>query len=423
MPTTPNRTLALAALCGCVILSGCGREQAADSAAPPASAPALVLRGPLEHVGPMTREPMVVEHPDGTLFVTGYGEAVPHLSRSTDGGATWSAVNVGTEAAGAVGNSDVDLAIAPDGTLFFVAMSYDRKKYEGTGIAIGASRDAGATWTWTQLSKTRFDDRPWVEVAPDGTAHVIWNDGAGVSYSVSRDAGRTWKEQPRIHDKGHSSHMAVARGGEIAVRITPVSASANKHHEGVDLVAVSTDGGATWARHAVPGQRAWTFPFTEDDPMPRWVEPLAWDAGGALYYLWTDPSSLWLARATDRGAQWTTWRIAEGGGLRYFPYLVARGDGELAASWFSGRGEDLRVHVARIDVTGNGAAPAVTLSEPFTPDSWTFGAKPDAPRKRDTAGEYVPLAFLRDGRLAVVSTIQDDRAKRFGFSWRTADAR
>ena len=230
---------------------------------------------------------MLVEHPNGTLFVTGYGGPAPVLWRSADRGATWVAVNVGTEAAGAVGNSDVDLAVAPDGTLYFAAMSFDRVKFEGTRIHVGSSRDAGATWSWTELSTTRYDDRPWVDVTPDGVAHMIWNDGSGVAYAVSRDRGVTWTEGRRVHPEGGSSHLAVAPSGEIAVRISPVSASANVHHPGADLVAVSTDGGASWTKRPAPGTREWTFPFREDDPMPRWVEPVAWDATGALYTLWT----------------------------------------------------------------------------------------------------------------------------------------
>lgn len=418
-----NRLWVVAAACGCAIVLGCRGDSAQP--APPArdTAGPLVLSAPVDHLDALAREPMVVEHPGGALFVTGYGDNVPHLWRSSDKGSTWSPVNVGTEADSAVGNSDVDLAIAPDGTLYFVAMTFDRKTFEGVQIAVGASRDAGGTWKWTQLSKTRYDDRPWVEVTPDGAAHVIWNDGAGVSYAVSRDGGQTWKEQPRIHPQGHSSHMAVGPGGEIAVRITPVSASANIHHPGVDVIAASADGGLSWSKHPAPGQRTWTYPFVEDDPMPRWVEPLAWDASGALYYLWTDPAGLWLARSADRGANWTTWRIAEGGELRYFPYLVGRGVGELAATWFTGRGEGIRVHAARIDVSADGAPPRVAEAEPFAPDSWRFGEKPGAPRTRDTAGEYVPIAFLRDGRLAMVTTIQDDQRKRTGFSWRTIAAR
>ena len=362
---------------------------------------------------------MIVEHPDGTLFVSGYGEPVPRLWRSNDSGATWSRVNVGSEADGAVGNSDVDLAVAADGTLYFVVMTYDRAKNEGTQTAIGTSRDVGATWSWTRLSDARFADRPWVEVAPDGTAHVIWNDGSGVAYAVSRDRGATWEPQARIHPQGHSSHLAVGPKGEIAVRITPVSASGNVHHAGVDLVAVSSDGGASWTKHSAPGQRAWTFPYVDDDPMPRWVEPLAWDASGALYYMWTDPAGLWLAGSTNRGADWTTLQLAAGGELRYFPYLIARRPGELAATWFTGRGEGIKVHVATIDILQLDFPPRFAEAAPFSPESWQRTQRPGELRHRDTAGEYVPIAFLRDGRLALITSIQDEQQKRFGFTWRT----
>jgi hypothetical protein len=78
---------------------------------------------------------------------------------------------------GAIGNSDVDLAVSPDGTLYFVSMGFDNKASEGKHIAVGVRRNSGNTWHWTMLSKKRFDDRPWVAVEPDGTVHVVWNDG------------------------------------------------------------------------------------------------------------------------------------------------------------------------------------------------------------------------------------------------------
>ena len=46
-----------------------------------------------------------------------------------------------------------------------------------------------------------------------------------------------------------------------------------------------------------------------------------------------------------------------------------------------------------------------------------------APLSDDPAEDAVLSAFLRDGRLAMVTTIQDHQEKRFGFSWRTAAAR
>jgi hypothetical protein len=100
-------------------------------------------------------------------------------------------------------------------------MTFDVKKLEGVRIAVGASKNSGAKWSWKVLSENRFDDRPWIGVAPDGTAHVIWNDGGGVRYAVGQDSGASWNLRPRINEQGGSSHLAIGPHGEIAVRITP----------------------------------------------------------------------------------------------------------------------------------------------------------------------------------------------------------
>jgi len=34
-------------------------------------------------------------------------------------------------------------------------------------------------------------------IAPDGTAHVIWNDNNGVYHTVSEDGGLTWNASSR----------------------------------------------------------------------------------------------------------------------------------------------------------------------------------------------------------------------------------
>jgi ketosteroid isomerase-like protein len=415
-----------------VLLAGCRRSgDVGRKAAETAPLWTLTVSAAIDHLDLIAREPMIVEHPDGSLFVTGYGAAfmsgkevdVPPLWKSSDGGTTWARVNVGTMKDGAVGNSDPDLAVAPDGTLYFAALVFDSKAMEGKQISIGASKDGGATWKWALLSKTRFDDRPWVEVTPDGTAHAIWNDGAGVRYSVSRDRGFSWIEQPRIHPKGGSSHLAVGPNGEIAVRVIPQSAAGPKYDEGVDLIAVSTDGGLTWAKHEAPGYREWNPSYF---PVPRWVEPLAWDAGGALYSFWTNLKGIWLARSIDRGATWKTWRLRECPEIAYYPYLVARGRGELAATWFAGWTGTWHARVARIDVGEGEAPPRMVESTPFRPDSWQRPNPqwPNDPPPPDTAGEYLALTFLRKGGLAVVSPIQNMNEKRLGFSlWKVEERR
>ena len=417
-----------------VAVTGCRRsgETGRDASAETTPAWALTLAAPIDHLDLIAREPMIVEHPDGSLFVTGYGAAfmsgkevdVPPLWKSGDSGTTWSRVNVGTMKDGAVANSDPDMAVAPDGTLYFAALVFDNKATEGKQISIGASQDGGATWKWTLVSKTRFDDRPWVEVTPDGTAHAIWNDGAGVCYAVSQDRGLSWTERPRIHPQGGSSHLAVGPNGEIAVRVVPQSTAGLKYDEGVDLIAVSTDDGLTWTKHEAPGYREWNN--AGNFPVPRWVEPLAWDARGALYSFWTNLKGIWLARSLDRGATWATWRLRECPEVAYFPYLVARGPGELAATWFAGWTGTWHARVARIDVGEGEAPPRMVESEPFRPDSYQRPNPqwPNDPPSPDTAGEYLALTFLRKGGLAVVSPVQNGREKRFGFSlWKVEEHR
>jgi len=357
---------------------------------------------------------MLVEHQSGALLVAGYNRRRPGLWKSVDRGATWARVDVGTEPQGAVGNSDVDLAVAPDGTLYFVSLTFDNTAREGRQVAVGVSRDTGTTWRWTTVSRARFDDRPWIAVAPDGTAHLIWNDDHGVSHARSRDRGLTWTRTGRVHERGGSSHLAVGPRGEVAVRVAPGAASGNKCDEGTDLVAVSADAGASWRKHQAPGAPRPGGCEGHPGEIPRWVDPLAWDAAGALYSLWTDSAGVWLGRSADRGATWMPWRVvvrSGGGPVAYFPYLVARGRGELAATWLAGTGDDLRWRAAWLDVA-DGSPPRVRVSAPMPLESW----RGDPPRA-DPGGEYLAAGVLRDGSLAVVTPIQHEAARRLGFTW------
>jgi len=399
---------------GCVMLSaagvlGCAAEQAGD-------VPSAISMGQAtDQLDQLAREPMVVEHPDGTLFVTGYGAEHPILYRSRDGGTSWERVNIGTAADGAIGNSDSDLAISPDGSVHLVVMDFDRETLEGRAVAVGTTRGEGQDWSWRTLSRNRFDDRPWIESTPDGVLHVIWNDGAGVNYARSSDSGRTWQEMPRIHPKGGSSHIAAGPAGELAVRITPGSASGHKMDPDADFIAVSTNGGNSWQLETPPGSREWTFPMDDTVGVPRWVEPVAWDAAGTLYSLWSEGTTLWLGYSIDRGSAWSTVQIATSPDVMYFPYLVGNKRGELAATWYSGRGADLEANVAyiNIDLSTGELVGINTLS--FTVESFVQGANGE--HTRDTAGEYVPVLFLSNGGMAVVSTIQDPANDRWGFRW------
>jgi hypothetical protein len=229
----------------------------------------------------------------------------------------------------------------------------------------------------------------------------------------------------RIHDHGGSSHLAVGPNGEMAVRITPRSASGPKYDPGVDLIAVSVDGGKTWRKRDAPGDREWTE--KRSDPVPRWVEPLAWGAEGSLYSFWTNLKGLWLARSRDQGQTWKAWQLLQTNEVSYYPYLTAGGGaGELAGTWFSGLGNALQAHLAVFQVDDGDTQPRVIQAHAFLPDSWAPGlgsADPTLPPTRSAAGEYLATIFLRGGGLGVVSPMMNLHAKHAGFSWWRAELR
>ena len=200
------------------------------------------------HLDEVALEPSVVENSAAALFTTGYWTPMPRMWKSSDRGTSWARLNLGTLHDGAIGNSDVGLTVASDGTLYFVTLLFDTVAKEGRAINIAVSHDAGVSWAWQSLSVKRLDDRPWVATAPDGSAHVIWNDGSGVLHAVSRDRGKTWRDPERVAYRGGSSHLAVGPNGEVAIRLVPLSASGPKFDPGVDSIIIGNTAGTTWKR-------------------------------------------------------------------------------------------------------------------------------------------------------------------------------
>ena len=353
------------------------------------------------------REPMLAEHPSGALFVAGYSRDAaeaqdpPNLYRSDDGGATWSQVDVGTVDDGALGNSDVDLVIGPEGTIYFLTMGFDRERSEGTHVALGTSDDLGRSWAWHRISDTRFDDRPWVALTSQ-SLHVVWNDGSGVRHVV-RGPDQTWSDRGRIATEGGSSHLAVGPNGELAVRIAPGSASGQVLHPEADWFVISEDDGLTWRTVDAPGERQW-------DEIPRWVEPVAWGPDGTLHSLWSSGTELWLASSGDLGRSWQERLLVSTDAPAYFPMLAVGADGSMVASWFTGL-EEVEAQIALIP--GPTSEGPIRRWEGLEVDAWV-GA--DAERRQDPAGEYFPVVFLSDGDLGAVLPIQAGEGGD-GFAW------
>ena len=379
----------------------------------------LKLKDTTSHIEFLSREPMLVQHPDGTLFTTGYtnSRAIPDVWKSSDLGSIWEKINGGSMETGAGGNSDKDLAIDEKGNVFVASMEFgplesDSSVWAGKYIVLGISKDKGASWEWKYVSREIGDDRPWITTSP-GKVHLVWNNKRGVFYRVSKDEGASWSNPVQIIESGCSSHFAVSQSGILAVRITPHYQSSFLFDTDADFIALSRDG-KNWSLKKPPGDAQWSHSYFSPDSIPRWVEPIAWDKNENLYSVWSEGRQVFIGRTANLADSWDSWLIADGK-LAFYPYLAADTQAKrLVASWFTYTDIDrrkVRGNVAFIDFE-NSNSPRLLISHPLELDIW---------RRRggfsDTGGEYFPVVILQDGNIGAITTVQNHAKQRFGFKW------
>ena len=381
----------------------------------------LLVVNKVDHLATLAREPMVVQHPNGTLFVAGYRNQsdAPQLWKSSDLGKNWESVDVGNFEDGAQGNSDADLYIDQEGNIFFLSMTYskvpedqpdfDMSTLKGEQVVVGVSRDVGKTWKWHQISKNDYDDRPWITASSNGDLHIIWNDGQGVHHSVSNDKGASWTRQPKISDKGGSSFLAHGPNGKLAVRVSPASASGHKMDQGTDYIRLSNDHGKTWQNAGLPEALTWTEDFSG---VPRWVEPLAFDDAGNLYSLWSDGNTLKLGVSANDGEDWKIHPLLSHDDTLYFPYMEISGE-HIMITWISGFGEKLRHNAGIVKMLNQ--EPILYSISPQKLDIRSRFA--GAGNGLSTGGEYFPMIRMSNGNFGMATTIQNQVSGRLGFTW------
>lgn len=214
----------------------------------------------------------------------------PMISRTTDGGATWSTPAGMTNAnLYAQGNQ---IVVLPDGTLLDVFAVL----FQGSGvqpnpnhsyIGVMRSKDAGRTWSrptkvadlGTVLltnpdvpNPTTFEETvragdfiPDIAVDKDsGEVYIVWADGQGtavnhVVLSKSSDGGKQWTAPQKIGTTPAADHsfngtVEVTDDGTVAVMYYDFRGNTPASGLPTDIwLAHSNDGAATWSEQHVTG--------------------------------------------------------------------------------------------------------------------------------------------------------------------------
>jgi hypothetical protein len=220
--------------------------------------------------------------PDGAVYVTwarftfqpkgktglGNYEASPIvISKSTDGGATWSTPTVISGPFAQFSTPVIHDDGTPDGVIYVSFEEWNNPVGRNGGRAfVARSTDGGATWTKhfvglvndlpSPLPHSAFRDAsyPVLDVAEDGTLHMVWSNwqagSADIVYTRSADGGDSWSRPVKINQESVKTDQFFqwidASGDYVHVGFVDrqYTDDALLDHSYV----VSPDGGNTWSQ-------------------------------------------------------------------------------------------------------------------------------------------------------------------------------
>ena len=217
-----------------------------------------------------------------TEFIDGSANDTDIMTtRSTDGGATWSAqTNISNGVAALSHNQGVNLQIGPSGEVNAAWAIYDAFPADETAIGFNRSTDGGVTWTGeariisnirgirnTPLPNTSIRRNSFPSMAVDvsggsrnGSIYIVWtnvgvpgvNTGDADIYLIrSTDQGATWSTPVRVNTDATTNSQwfpwvsSDALTGDVNVVFY------DRRDDAADTLATtyvahSTDGGSTW---------------------------------------------------------------------------------------------------------------------------------------------------------------------------------
>jgi len=300
--------------------------------------------GPIEPHG--EAPPKIAYGPDGTLYALyAVGKVVPgrrfpmsslRLARSADDGQNWSSpVTIASDSAFGTRNFHA-LHVAGDGTLYVAWLESSQGKSK---TFLTRSTDGGTTWSTPSLADTTQSCpccRTAIATAPDGSVYLAWRtvlpgNVRDVVVARSTDRGATWMAPVRVHADNwvfdgcpHAGpSMQVDSAGTVHIAWwTGVQGAAGTYY------ARSTDHGASFEKPVPLGVAEYSAPAHVQ---------LALGPAGTVVAVWDDGTvktpKVVMRFSHDGGGSFAAPTLVSAGGrAATFPVLALR-DGDITIAW------------------------------------------------------------------------------------------
>lgn len=288
------------------------------------------------------------------------------VSRSMDGGVTWSAPELLNQNGTNDTQADFNPRVATDGNGRYIVVWDSRENLGGTNgsdwdIFFTVSTDGGSSWSATKPLHSNSgtdsgDDRnPWVDTDGQGTWAVVWDSAENLSTTAgtdqdivgvrSADGGQTWSP-PVLIDAGATNDTASDFQPSIASDFSGnwVVAWSFSDSESDIHVSSSVDNALSWS----PPTGLHSTNYVNDgedfvahvatDREGAWT--VAWESGSSLNGTVDSDQDILFARSTNNGTHWTLpaalhANAATDTELDGFPWLGTDANGNWVAVWIS----------------------------------------------------------------------------------------
>jgi hypothetical protein len=273
---------------------------------------------------------------------------------------------------------DPAVAAGPKGTFWYANIAFDRTDLANS-VAVSRSTDGGKTWsthfvvqTSALAGKRIFNDKEWIGADPSDptgkTAYVTWtlfkNRSSAIVISKTTDGGLTWSVPTRVSDlltTDEGSTVVVGNDGTVYVTFEAFAGSGD-----AVAFAVSHNGGRTFTTKVIAPISDIPSPLPGATFRDNSYPALAVD-GSTLHVVWSNwngsNADVVYMRSTNDGSTWSApVTIGGGPGDQFFPAIAAR-NGTVYASWFNRASGDTYTIAGTASANGGASWSApVTLS-------------------------------------------------------------